>query len=113
MRLSVLFSSALAPVREELCLALVSQRMVEQLINYLKRHGRDVRAHSRRFDHVYGMAHARSQYFSFPIVVPVDLDDVLEQQQAVFSDIVEPAQERADERSAGFCRHDGLGCRKT
>jgi hypothetical protein len=77
MRFSVLLSSALAPVREKLRLALVSQRMVEQLINYLKGHGRDVSAHSRGFDHVYGMAHASGQDLSFPIVIPVDLNDVL------------------------------------
>ncbi len=112
MRFSVLLSSAFTPVREKLCLALVSQGMVEQLIDYLKGHCRYVSAHSRCFDHVYRMTHACRQNFSFPIVVPVDLNDVLEQQQTVFSDVVEPAKERADERSARFGCHDGLRCGK-
>src|ERR1051325_2354858 len=44
------------------------------------------------------MPETRGQYFGFPRVVPVDLDDAFQQQQTVLSDVIETAEKRADER---------------
>src|ERR1044072_6228302 len=104
----LLLSSALAPVSQKLRLALISQRMVEELFDYLERHGGNVGAHACGFDHMYGMADARCQDFRFPFVVSVDVDDVLQQQQAVFADVVEPAKKGTNERRTGLGGHDRL-----
>ena len=110
--MSVLLSllpAALAPVSQKLRLALISQRMVEQLIDNLEGYRRDIRAHAGRFDYVNRMSHAGRQHFRFPFVVSIDFDNILQQQQPVFTNIIEPAKERTNERGAGFRCHDRLG----
>src|SRR6185437_1052901 len=104
--------AALMPVGQKLRLALVCQRVIEHLIDYLEGNGGNVGAHARSFDHVDRMTHAGCKHFCFPIVVSVDLNNVLQQQQAILADIIKPAQERTDERSSGFCRQNRLGGRE-
>src|SRR5262245_5609634 len=74
---ALLFPSALGPIRQELCLALVGQRMIEQLVNHLERHSRDISAESCSFNDVNRMTQARGENFSLPAVVLIDLDDLL------------------------------------
>src|SRR5262249_38811433 len=67
---------SLLPIGEELLLAFVSQRMLEQLLEDFVRHGRDVCAHARGFDYVNRMAQAGGQHLGLPTVVVINLDDV-------------------------------------
>src|SRR5215213_5673541 len=107
-----LLPSTLGPVSQELGLSLVRQRVIEELIEHFERHRGDVSSKPRSFDYVNRMAQARRQNFRFPIVVLIDLDDVLQQDQSVLADIVETAEKRTDKSGAGFCREDCLGRRE-
>src|SRR4030095_15314640 len=95
-----LLPPTLCPVCQKLRLSFVSQRMIEKLIDYLERHRRDVCAHARSFDHVNRMAQTRSKHLRLPTIVLIDLDDVLQQDETVLTDIVQPAEKRADERGS-------------
>src|SRR4051812_45819908 len=55
----------LRPVLGELFEALVGERMVEQHIEHLERHGADVGAGERRVHHVHGGAERRRQDLGF------------------------------------------------
>lgn len=65
--------------------------MIEQLIDYLERHRPDIRAHTCGFDHVDRVTQACSQDLGFSLVVLIDLDDVLQQDESVFADVIQPA----------------------
>src|SRR5262245_25180184 len=108
-----LLPATLLPIGQELCLPLIGQRMIEQLVDNLKRHRRDVGAQAGRFDHMNRIPQTRSEHFSLPVVVLIDLDNVAQQDQSVLSDIVESAQEGRDEGSPGFGCQDGLRSRET
>ena len=56
----------------------------------------------RRFDDVNRMAAAGHEHFGGELVVVVDLDDLANQLHAVGRHVVQPADERADERRAGL-----------
>src|SRR6185436_2779854 len=77
-----LLPTTLGPVRQELRLALVRQRMIEKLIYNLKRYGCDVGTQTCRFDHVNRVSQARGQHFRLPRIVLIDLDNALEQIQS-------------------------------
>lgn len=49
-------TEGLAVVLQELLKALVSERVIEELIENLERHGADVCAGESRFDHMHGSA---------------------------------------------------------
>ena len=70
--------------------------MVEHLIDYLERHGRDVGAHPRRLYGVNRMTNAGGQNFGGPGLITIYLDDVAQQHQTILTDIVEPPDKRAD-----------------
>ena len=55
-----------------------------------------------RFDDVHRMPAARDEHFGRELVVVVDPDDVADELHAVRRDVVEAADERADERRAGL-----------
>ena len=59
------------------------------------------------------MTQACGENFGLPRVVLINLDDVLKQQQSVLTDVVQPAEKRADECCAGFRRQDCLRRRET
>src|ERR1051326_7845911 len=71
--------SRFLPVRQKLILPFISQRMFEQLLEYFERHGGDIGAHARGFNDVNWMTQTRGQHLSFPFVVIVNLDNLLEQ----------------------------------
>src|SRR4030095_7231797 len=103
--------TGLRPIREEGGEALVRQRMVEHLAQHGRREGRDVGAHLRRLDHVYGMADRGHQHLRREgRIVGVDLHDVADEIHAVGADIVEPADEGRDEGGAGLGRKERLRC---
>src|SRR6185369_17573328 len=92
-----LFSATLRPVSQKLRLSFVRQRVIEELIDHFERHRRNVCAHPSRLDHMNRVPQTRSENFSLPRIVLVNLNDVLQQQQSVLADVVETAQKRADE----------------
>src|SRR6185369_3027456 len=108
-----LFSSTLCPVSQKLRLSLVRQRMIEELIDHLERHRGDVCAHACGLDHVNRVAQTRGEHLSVPTVVLINLNDVLQQDQTVFADVVETSEERTDKRCTRLRRKDRLRCRET
>src|SRR5438309_4181946 len=60
-----------------------------------------------------GMAETRGQHLCLPAIVLINLDDVLEQQQSVFADVIEASEKRTDKTSPGFCRQNSLRRGKT
>ena len=76
---SCLSRGGLLPIREELFLPFISQRMLEELLKYFVRHRGDVRAHARRFDYVDRMSQARRQHFRLPFIVVVDFNNLFKQ----------------------------------
>ena len=92
----------LFPVLEEVRQADVGQRVLEELIDHLRRARADVGAHLRGLDDVNRMARAGDEHFGLERIVPVDLDDFLDEVHAGLADIVEAADERADHRRAGL-----------
>src|SRR6185369_4220644 len=108
-----LFSSAFRPVCQKLRLSFVRQRVIEQLVDHLERYRRDVCAYACGFDHVNRMPETGGQYFGFPGVVPVNLNDAFQQQQTVFTDVIETTEKRADKRSARLCGKYCLRRRET
>src|SRR5688500_12143534 len=87
--------------------------MIEQLIDHLERHGRNVCAETCRFNHVNRMAQARCENFRLPTVVLINLNDVLKQVEAVLADVVQAAKERTDKRCSSLGCNDRLRSRKT
>src|SRR5688572_25663499 len=57
----------LVPVRQKSLNALIRQRMLEQHVQHLGRHGCDMRSDQRRLDHVHWMPHRGNQDFGFEI----------------------------------------------
>src|SRR6185369_7401144 len=74
---------------------------------------RDVCSETRGFDHVNWVTQTRRENFRLPGVVAINLDDVLEQDQTMLADVVEPSEKRTDKRRARLCGQDCLRCRKT
>ena len=62
----------------------------------------DVGAHAGRRHHVHRVPGARHEHLGLERVVPVDLDNLLDELHAVGGDVVEPADERAHEGGAGL-----------
>lgn len=73
-----------------------------KLLNDFQRHRSDVGAHQRGLNDVHRMADAGGKHFRFKLVVAEYLDDLFDEQHAVGTDIIEPADERADEGRARF-----------
>src|SRR6266446_5990148 len=86
--------------------------MIEHLIDYLERHSRDVCAHTGGFDRMNRVTNTRGENLSRPGVVCVNLNDVTQQHEAVFTNIIEPAEKRTDKRGTRLRRQDSLGRRK-
>ena len=99
----------LGPVSQKLCLSLVSKRVIEHLLDHFKRHRRDVGTHASGFDHVNWMTQARGKNFSLPGVVVIDLDNLLQQDEAILTNVVQSPQEWADKRSSSFGGENRLG----
>src|SRR5262245_30355488 len=92
----------LLPILKEIGQADVGQRVFEQLLNHLERHGGDVRAEPRRFDHVQRVADAGRQNLGVKSVVVVNLPNLSDQSHAFVADVVQAADERADESRSRF-----------
>jgi hypothetical protein len=92
--------------------AIVGQRVLEQLPDDLGRRGHHVGADLRRFDDVHRMADAGDQDLRREIVIVVDQADVGDQRHAVEADVVVAADEGRDEGRAGLGREQRLGGRE-
>src|SRR5215510_13118250 len=92
----------LLPILKEIGQADVGQRVFEQLLYNLERHGGDVRAEPRRFDHVQRVADAGRQNLGVKSVVVVNLPNLPDKSHAFVADIVKSADERADESRSRF-----------
>lgn len=87
--------------------------MINELGHHFEWHRRDICSEACRFNHVNGMANAGREYFGFPIVVVVDFDDVGDELQAILSNIIKSADERADVGRAGLGSENCLSGGKT
>src|SRR5215510_13358137 len=92
----------LLPILKEIGQADVGQRVFEQLLYHLERHGGDVRAEPRRFDHVQRVADAGRQNLGVKSVVVVNLPNLPDQSHAFVADVVQAADEGADESRSRF-----------
>src|SRR4029453_2654274 len=112
LAMSRLYCLSLFPILQELLQADVGERMVEHLLDYRRRAGGDVGAQLGRFDDVNGMTAAGDEDFRRELVVAVDRDDLANELHAVGGDVVEAADERADERRARLRRQQRLRARE-
>ena len=77
--------------------------MAEHLLQHLEGHRCDVGSGLRRFKNVRWMAQAGRYYLRIYIVIIKNIYDVANKLHAVFADVVEASDERADIRRAGRC----------
>src|SRR4051812_17832926 len=96
------------PIAQELLQALVRERVLEELLQHLEWHRRDIRSQARGFDDVQWMANARRQHLRPPLVVAIDFDNLGEHPEPALSGIVEAAHEWADVGGARLRRQDRL-----
>src|SRR5437879_4797204 len=73
------------PVVQKVFEALIRQRMLEHLINNLRRNGGHMRARERGLYHVQWMAYGCGEHLRLVSVVVVNLYDVFDQLHAVFA----------------------------
>src|SRR5262249_27718112 len=92
----------LLPILKEIGQADVGQGVFDQLLYHLERHSGDVRAEPRRFDHVQRVADAGRQNLGVKSVVVVNLPNLPDQSHAFVADVVQAADERADESRSRF-----------
>src|SRR5262249_13755728 len=92
----------LLPILKEIGQADVGQGVFNQLLHHFERHGGDVRAAPRRLDHVQRVAYAGRQNLGVKSVVVVNLPNLSDQSHAFVADVVQAADERADESRSRF-----------
>src|SRR5262245_7797877 len=92
----------LLPILKEIGQADVGQWVFDQLLHHFERHGGDVRAEPRRFDHVQRVAYAGRQNLGVKSVVVVNLPNLSDQSHAFVADVVQAADERTDESRSRF-----------
>jgi hypothetical protein len=59
------------------------------------------------------VAQTRSEHLRLPTVVLINLNDVLQQDQTVFANVIETPEKRTDKRRARLRRENRLRCRET
>lgn len=96
------------PVVEESLEADVRERMLEEHLQNLVGHGRDVRAGLDRLDDVQRMADAGDEHFALEAVVLDHVHGVGDGAHTVVRDVVDSTDEVGNERRARFGGHQGL-----
>src|SRR5215471_17031725 len=96
------------PVLQELFNSLVREGMLQKLIEYFCRHSADVGTHQTCLHYMNRIADGRHENFCREFVIIKDRDDVLDEFHAVLTNVVQAADERADEIGAGLGGHDRL-----
>src|SRR5437660_1208203 len=99
----------LFPIFQELLDSFVRERMLQQLIEYFRRHGADIGATEACLDDVHGIADGRDQHLSLEFIVVEDRHDIADQVHSILADIIQAADKGADEIRPGLCGHDRLG----
>jgi len=109
--LSVLALEGLArlvPVRPELDDPGRRERVVDHLLEDLEREGRDMGAGERRLRHVEWVPDRGREDLGVELVDRHDIDELADDDHPVLVDVVEPADERRQERCPGLRREKSL-----
>src|SRR5712671_5227854 len=101
----------LFPIAQESGDALVCERMIEQQLQDLERHGRNMSAGQGALDHMQRMTQRRRQHLRLVVVVLVDLDDLANHVHAIVADIVKTSYKWAYVSRTRFRAHQSL-CRR-
>ena len=102
----------LRPISQELRLSLVSQGVIEQLIDNLEWHGGNVSSDPGRFNDMNRMTKTCGQHFCLPLVVLVDLHYFLKQYEPVLANVVQTPEKGTDKRGSGLGSENRLRCRE-
>src|SRR6185369_4424495 len=98
------------PILQELLDSLVCKRMLQKLIEYFCGHRADVCTHQPCLHHMDRIANGSHKNLCCKFVIVEDRHDVLDQFHSVLADVVQTANERADEIGTCLRGHDGLRC---
>mgnify|MGYP003694631273 CR=1 FL=1 len=74
--------------------------MLEQLQRRLEGHSGNVGSHTRRFDYMNRATDAGGEHLCFPIIVLIYLDDILQQDQPIFADVIQTTEKGTDKTLA-------------
>src|SRR5213594_1711792 len=102
----------LLPVLEELLQADVGERMLDQGLQHGKRHRGDIGPDARGLHDVQGVPDAGGQDLALEVVIVEDGPDLADDVHPDVADVVQAADERADERRSGLRGQKRLGRRE-